>query len=444
MAKAINFTKSGWLRRYLEFRNSEPFAPFLPSYGVRVLEDTGVHHELDESIYYFLQPTGLLYGFPIGLPFPEDTYPQLQFMDAVDRVHLIFLEALFACLVADRHYLLSGLTDEEEHFAPAVEVATSFFAPAVQGPHGWFLGRWIGSLADRGAQHRLERTLRRRIGLGAELLQLPGRYYNSFLFLDLYYCMLWQRRLLVEPEEATAHLQELRAEQLERHELLICLMAAASGASGAVTPEEQRLLDWFLKSAALPRERLAALRGRLARGLTLDQLEIGPMPWLVRRFMLEATLMMLLVDRDLSDGELAFLAQVVERLELWSEELQQSRVALEVFILHQEPHLQIFRNRPALLNVGDHLRDQATMAVRKNLQRIVQEIRETQELYHLLMKSTHHPLTAEEKRKVRQQLLDIIKTIPALAIFALPGGAFLLPLVIRLLPFNVLPSAFED
>jgi ABC-type proline/glycine betaine transport system permease subunit len=54
------------------------------------------------------------------------------------------------------------------------------------------------------------------------------------------------------------------------------------------------------------------------------------------------------------------------------------------------------------------------------------------------------PLTPEEKRKVRLQLLDILKTIPALAIFALPGGSLVLPVLIRLLPFNLLPSAFEE
>ncbi|MBI3992965.1 MAG: hypothetical protein HY342_06805, partial [Candidatus Lambdaproteobacteria bacterium] len=49
-----------------------------------------------------------------------------------------------------------------------------------------------------------------------------------------------------------------------------------------------------------------------------------------------------------------------------------------------------------------------------------------------------------ERRKVNDQMLDILKTIPALAIFALPGGGLMLPILIRLLPFNLLPSSFED
>ena len=45
---------------------------------------------------------------------------------------------------------------------------------------------------------------------------------------------------------------------------------------------------------------------------------------------------------------------------------------------------------------------------------------------------------------MREQLLDLAKTIPALAIFAAPGGMLLLPILLKLLPFNLLPSSFVD
>ena len=61
----------------------------------------------------------------------------------------------------------------------------------------------------------------------------------------------------------------------------------------------------------------------------------------------------------------------------------------------------------------------------------------------LIRKSTHSTLTSEEKEKIKEQLLDIFKTIPAFAIFILPGGSLLLPLVIKLIP-DILPSAFRE
>jgi len=88
--------------------------------------------------------------------------------------------------------------------------------------------------------------------------------------------------------------------------------------------------------------------------------------------------------------------------------------------------------------------ERVNVAVTENLEAIVTELRETGELGQLLAKATAgRTLSAEEKRKVREQLVDLAKAIPALAIFAAPGGLLLLPLLAKLLPFNMLPSAWE-
>ena len=57
--------------------------------------------------------------------------------------------------------------------------------------------------------------------------------------------------------------------------------------------------------------------------------------------------------------------------------------------------------------------------------------------------STHTDLTKEEQKQMYAQIKDILKTIPSLAIFLLPGGAILLPIFAKLIP-NILPSAFDD
>ncbi len=81
-------------------------------------------------------------------------------------------------------------------------------------------------------------------------------------------------------------------------------------------------------------------------------------------------------------------------------------------------------------------------AVSDNAQALVSEIKKTKELASLLTKSTHTSLTDEEWYKVRLQLTEIIRTIPALAIFALPGGMILLPILFRFLPEQMRPRNF--
>jgi hypothetical protein len=92
----------------------------------------------------------------------------------------------------------------------------------------------------------------------------------------------------------------------------------------------------------------------------------------------------------------------------------------------------------------DAVVERVTTAVTENLGAIVQEIRQTGELGQLLARAAAGGrLTKDEKAKVRLQLVDLAKAVPALAIFAAPGGMLLLPLLAKLLPFNLLPSAWD-
>lgn len=95
-------------------------------------------------------------------------------------------------------------------------------------------------------------------------------------------------------------------------------------------------------------------------------------------------------------------------------------------------------------DTADQIVERVSSAVTGNLGALATEIRETGELGALLARAAAGtPLSAEEKRKVRAQLVDLAKAVPALAIFAAPGGMLLLPLLAKLLPFNFLPSAWD-
>ena len=79
----------------------------------------------------------------------------------------------------------------------------------------------------------------------------------------------------------------------------------------------------------------------------------------------------------------------------------------------------------------------------KNKNCLLQELEESKELMFLLKESTTRKLNTEEKAKVKEQLIDIFKSIPSFAIFMLPGGALLLPILIQFIP-NLLPSSYRD
>lgn len=81
----------------------------------------------------------------------------------------------------------------------------------------------------------------------------------------------------------------------------------------------------------------------------------------------------------------------------------------------------------------------------KNLARVRQEVRETGELSVLLGRVVRgQKLSREERRQMTEQLKDLARVVPAIAIFSAPGGVFLLIALARILPFSLLPSAFRE
>ncbi|MFQ3181895.1 MAG: hypothetical protein ACI9Z4_001495 [Polaribacter sp.] len=86
--------------------------------------------------------------------------------------------------------------------------------------------------------------------------------------------------------------------------------------------------------------------------------------------------------------------------------------------------------------------DEIKELLHRNKLRLHQELSQSKEAMSLIKKSAHTSLSEEEKLKIKIQLLDICKAIPAFAVFMLPGGVLLLPLLIKLIP-DILPSAFR-
>ncbi len=66
-----------------------------------------------------------------------------------------------------------------------------------------------------------------------------------------------------------------------------------------------------------------------------------------------------------------------------------------------------------------------------NKEAILMEVVSITGLMQLLMKTrnTDKGWTREERKEIRMHLRNIARTIPTIAIFSLPGGAFLLPIL---------------
>jgi len=70
-----------------------------------------------------------------------------------------------------------------------------------------------------------------------------------------------------------------------------------------------------------------------------------------------------------------------------------------------------------------------------NKEAILMEVLSIRGLMQLLMKTrnTDERWTSEEKKEIKRHLKNIAKIVPAVAVFSLPGGSFLLPILTEVL-----------
>jgi len=206
-----------------------------------------------------------------------------------------------------------------------------------------------------------------------------------------------------------------------------------------------RGIEQVIRSQRLPAAEARLLRRSLKHPRAIEQIAPALHSEAMRRFALTQVLLAALVDRNFEAGEVAFVERLAAATGIDAERLARLEVEVDDFYRRHKDALAALRMAEAPEGLPHALTTRLEAAVVDNLDRLMQEIRKTGELAELLARAAAgSDLSTEEKSKVRAQLIDLAKSIPALAIFAAPGGMLLLPILLKLLPFNLLPSSFVD
>jgi hypothetical protein len=148
-------------------------------------------------------------------------------------------------------------------------------------------------------------------------------------------------------------------------------------------------------------------------------------------------------DKIISTSEQNQLLIIGKDLKLNPIHINQSILDIDTFYSLNKDKIMLLSSKNMIQSFYDNSSKMVSKLIKRNSKRLLNELKESKELMVLLTKSTTRELTQEEQKKVQNQLLDIIKSIPSLAIFMLPGGAILLPLFVKFIP-KLLPSAFDE
>ncbi len=164
---------------------------------------------------------------------------------------------------------------------------------------------------------------------------------------------------------------------------------------------------------------------------------------LEKNYLIDMAGMALWNDGVLETNESYFLYQLAEALTVSDAFVNQSIQDTNLFISKHKKEIPYFNYSNPVKHFYDQTTQSVVTLIARNRTRLVKEIVQSKELMVLLAYSTSSDLDEKEKKKIKKQLLDICKSIPSLAIFLLPGGSLLLPILIKFIP-TLLPSAFNE
>lgn len=252
----------------------------------------------------------------------------------------------------------------------------------------------------------------------------------------------------LDPDDLIADVDQAREEAL----VLVEAMAGLATSDLLAPRPLRRVISRQVERIGLDRERVQAARAAAASPRDPEEI-VRETPPRLRHFLTEQLLLASLGMPAGSSPRAEYLTRFARAAGVPAERLSAMQVDAAAFHADHQAWFRAFglpvEAEGGLLaddwnEFGERMMDKVAAAVTENIDAISLELRETGELGTLLAKAAAgQPLDAAERRKVREQLIDLAKAIPALAVFAAPGGMVLLPLLTKLLPSGVLPSSFD-
>lgn len=408
----------GWLKEYLEFR--QELLQELTSEGRKSSHP-------DHSLYKVIQPTGLMYGQPIH----TFKHPDSRQWDEKDRMKILLAESLISSSLLFHDKPVNNPDEMSVVTMKTLESITNFYThvfPELATPTKTLFGRKKTSLelAEKILEKRIEHTTQRSGNFWTQF------FHNSLLFLDIFIFGQW---IHTNADKIVSDFFKYEREELRTS--LAKVIAAAAHANHILEFEERRLMEFFLHSAQLPPERKKECQEIFEKGISIEEINLPTNnSWLLKKYFLEIAILTIWADKKVEDLELEFLRRLAGTFSFSADDLENSMVATEGFVLENWDELVHLQNKKSFNEVSDRYIGRLSKIMDKNKARLLKEVRESEELMSLLIHARSSELTDQEKQKLRLLLIDVLKSIPTLVIISLPQQYLTLPILMQILPKN--------
>lgn len=442
----INFRKLGWMNRYLYFRSKTPFP--LTGEHLNYNENSISFDNFDSCLYSIVKDNGILLGCPVISSDLNNLAKLLNFPVQRGGTILLYLETLFSVALIENQILITNSSYLEEinsyqkSLLKILLLIIKYYLPDsyYHVPEDQTLTDLLDmSESLNGALQKLEIKIIEEVTI--EGYSSLGNRQNIFSFAKIYFFILWARENV---DSEVSEPEKFRALDKRLREDMILTFSRLIWADNIVVDTEKQVIKKYLEQSGLNKSRLKNLKLRISKTLTISELNFAFNNEIICKYVIEQLILLSMINNQEVWEEREMIEKISRCLGFSDKKIEQLYYEVALFFSKHYERLEFLKNNAAFTEFQDYMNDKLLILVRKNLSNIMSEIKETKELSEILIKATKSSLTSHEKQKAKEQLIDIARSIPALAIIAMPGGSIFFSILVKVLPFNILPSSFQE
>ena len=418
--------EKGWLKEYLEFRKE-----LLK--GLNEENHKASHPE--HSLYRIIQPTGLMYGQPID----SLNHPDSKEWNEKDRMKILLAESLISSSLLFHDSSIKSPEELSQVIVKTLESIGNFYNnvfPELATPTKTLFGRKKSplELAERILDKRIDYTDDYHGNFWTQF------FHNSLLFLDIFIFGQW---IHTNADRIVSDFFKYEREELRFS--VVKVIAASAHANKNIEHEERMLLEFFLQSAGLSSEKRKEAIKIFEDGIEIEGINLPTNnSWILKKYFLEIAILTIWSDRKVEDVEMAFLKRLCEFIGFSEEDLENSVMAIEGFVLEHWVQLEKLQSRQDYNEVKERFIKKLSRITDNNKGRLIKEVQSNKELLDLLKKARANELSEEENERVQQLLIVMLKTIPTFVIVSLPQRFLTLPILMKILPSSLFSESLVN
>ncbi len=255
-------------------------------------------------------------------------------------------------------------------------------------------------------------------------------FHNSLLFLDIFIFGQW---IHIHADKIVSDFFKYERDELRFS--VVKIIAAAAHANKVVEFEERKLLEYFLQSANLSSDKKKEANLIFENGIEVEEINLPTNnSWILKKYFLEMAIITIWSDKKVEGNEQEFLKRLCLHLRFTEDDLENSMVAIEGFVLEHWDQLNALQNKQDYNQISERfIKRMARIAV-NHKEKIIKEVQANRELMALIQTAKSNELTEEEKQKMQQLLIRVLKTIPTFVVISLPQQFLTISNLLKILP----------